>query len=260
MGRTQSETIYIPRTWRSNQPFKVRRIRLLQAVGLPLDETLIFGTKSLVGDLPQTLQMTIPFFEKYGGVIVRTAWEPAILKAPYHYAFQLQDFERILQGIIASDFRKGHSRMTHIIIHGNWANLSDPNDRYKYIAGRMLFHPDQDIPRDKTLEMVYGEYIARVFDAQGFDFSDDRFAGYKLDVGQKCWRQFKTSPWITENDVKNILNQFKRLEVRILDLQKTLSYSARCPIGRLVLSVEFEASKNSKKMFFIYDFDYAFSI
>lgn len=240
---------------------KVRKIHLLQALDLPLDETYVF-TGELVRSNPSRLfSVAECLFLNYIGVLIRTAWLPDLLSAPWFRTSNMDEFKQALHELTSSSFSQSHSshRFTHLILHGDLSDPYDPNDRHRHIAGRLLFHPYRDIPRDRTLEVVHGEYIAKIFDTKGFDFSDDRFAGYTIDVGQVCWRPFKVSPWITVDDMRIIIDNFKSIDEKLRRLMQVLALVARRTIADLALCIEFGASKGSGRVFYTHDFDYAFT-
>lgn len=252
--------LYIARSWDERDPLKVRKIRLLQALDLPLDETYLFTREAVRSGTSQILSTAERLFLSYRGVFVRTAWIPDLFNAPWFQTFNINELKQVLHELALPTFGRLHSNscFTHLILHGELSNPYDPTDKYRHIAGRLLFHPCQDIPSNRTIEVVYGEYIAKIFDTKGFDFSDDRFASYKINVGQMCWHPLKESPWISVDDMLIILNSLKRVDDKLRQLMKVLAFVARKNIANLTLVVEFVASKGSEKVFFIYDFDYTF--
>lgn len=264
-GRTASndlehkELVRLARNWDKEYPLKVRKTRLLQALDLPLNETFVFPREVLVrGDTAQLLDVVERLFRDYVRVVVRTAWAPDLLNAPWFKTMNVGELEQVLDELSNSAFDhvSGDSQFTHLVIHGDPSNPGDPTDRYKYLAGRLLFHPCQDIPTDRTIEVVFGEYFAKILDTHR---RDDRFARYEIGIGQRCWQPVQESPWITTADMRVLFNRFKNIDGRLGQLMQVLGFVADRPVDTLALIVEFIVSKGSDSVFFTYDFDYAFS-
>lgn len=253
------ELARLAKNWHQGYPLKVRKTRLLQALDLPLNETFVFPREMLVkNDTAQLLAVTERLFRRYVRVVVRTAWTPDLLDAPWFKTMNMGELQRVLEELSGSTFDpvSDNSRFTHLIIHGDPSNPSDPTDRYNYLAGRLLFHPCQDIPIDRTIEVVFGEYFAKILDTH---CRDDRFACYRIDVGQKSWCPIQESPWITTDDMRILFGRFKNIEGRLGQLMQVLGFVAGKPVDTLALIVEFIVSKGSDSLFFTYDFDFAFS-
>jgi len=254
------ELLHLALDWNEACSLKVRKIRLLQALDLPLDETHVFPKEVLKSNIILIINAAKALLLTYRGVLIRTAWTPDLYGAPWFRTSNLNELKQILCRLGLRTFGRSNrgSQFTHIILHGDLSKSCNSTGRCNWIAGRLLIHPLRDSPAARTLEVVHGEYIAKIFDTKGFDMSDDHFAGYENEVGQACWHPFKQSSLITTEDIRAIISNFEAIDGKIRRLMQVLSYATGKSIAELALCLEFGFSIESHKLFFIYDFDFAF--
>jgi hypothetical protein len=239
--------------WSSGIPLKVRKVFMLQTLELPLDETYVLSVHSDNFE-DDAIQVVDRFIQKRGAVFIRTAWDPDLLAAPW---FLIQQRRELADVFIKLRQSSSPNRLTHMIFHGDSTNSSDPKDRLKYIAGRILFHSSRDIPKDRSIEMVHGEYFARLMDTLGFQSGDSRFARYEILVGKMLWFPLKSSPLIRNDDVRFVINEFKVMEDKIQSLRQVLALAVMKSPFDIALCIEFEVVKNFRNKLYIYDFDYS---
>lgn len=120
-------------------------------------------------------------------------------------------------------------------------------------------HPKIDMPLERSLEIVWAEHFAKVLDVGRFDFSDERFAGYRIEAGQMSWRSFKESPMISLDSVRRLVRRFKETAGRAECLREALGFIHAVRPGNVALVLEFQATVVSPWLFHVCDFDYAFS-
>jgi hypothetical protein len=254
------ELLHLALDWNEACSLKVRKIRLLQALDLPLDETHVFPKEVLKSNIILIINAAKALLLTYKGVLIRTAWTPDLFGAPWFKTSNFNKLKQILYklGLRTFDRSNRECHFTHVILHGDLSKSNNVAGKSNWIAGRLLIHPLRDSPTAKTLEVVHGEYIAKIFDTKGFDMGDDHFAGYENKVGQVCWHPFKKSSLITTEDIRVIVSYFEAIDDKVRRLMQVLSYATGKSIAELALCLEFGFSIESHKLFFIYDFDFAF--
>ncbi len=246
--------------WRMIRSLKVRRIALMQELGLPLDETHVLTAEEIVRRSSKIGSLIDGIARRHGAAFVRTAWHPDLLCAPWFRCYESTGFFAsadlaLEQAVIVSP----RHQLTHFIVHSNLGNPSDPSDRFRYLTGRLLFHQHGVIPLDRTIEIVHGEYFPRIFDTKDYNLRDDRFAIYQIKTGEVCWRPVKESPLITAEDMRILVRRLREWNSELRQLLEFLAFADRRDIAELALTVDFLVSKGSNYLFHLFDFDYSWA-
>jgi len=193
--------------------------------------------------------------DRFATVVIRTAWQPERVGAPWFIAHDVQqvlDALGTIRTLSVSEYR-----LSHVLLHSDLADPTIIDDKERYIAGRVLRHTAAEIPDGWTLEVVRGEYYAKIFDYGGFDPRCERYARYAKGVAEVAWRSLKTSPRIRDADVRRVLSRLAECREGIEALREVLAFSAGTQPGNLCVIVEFVSSAGSDRAFVTYDFDFA---
>lgn len=225
---------------------------LLQELSIPQTETHIIpaGREQTHS---RALSIATGLIRRHGAAFVRTAWYPDLFAAPWFRCYSPRDF-------VTHSERLSHARtnatLTHYLLHGEVGNPDDPEDRLRYLSGRLLLHPTSEFPANQTLEIVHGEYFPRLLDTVDC-VATPRVARYQMHVAQISWRPQKTSPFVSSDDVVIITRHFRALEERIDLLREVLALESDRPPDEITLCFDFVASRASDRTFYVFDFDYA---
>lgn len=235
-------------------PYKIWKTLLLQSSGLPLDETFIFSTHTLSEKgILYILNKVGKLLKKYRTVVIRTAWTPHRIRSPWFIIYNKSQLKSVLKKL--ARLAKKEKEFTHLLIHSDVANPDDSNDKYNYISGRLLLHPVSEIPLEKTIELIYGEYYPALFDDKGFNFENDRRTARYIKKLKQGWYSYKKSPYVTKRDAELIIKNIKKIDGKLNSLREILAATFSTNPNSVCVVVDFITSKSSDKVFITYDFD-----
>jgi hypothetical protein len=239
-------------------PGKVKRVRLLQALGFPLNPgTIVLDRSDLLSRKSGGfLGAARGLLRAWPAVIVRTAWHPDGTSSPY---FHIRSDPELVQ--ISAHLKRlleENTSCTHLILHGEVVDARDAGQRARFLAGRLLLHPERDLPREKTLEVVAGEYFAKILDGT----SPRHVEGYAMcvkHVAATQWEPTYVGKSVSREDMNLALRQLSSIsdQIELLTYHLAADHNARSQ--DLFLALEFACCRETESVFIVFDYDFATS-
>lgn len=238
--------------WTSNLPLKVRKALLLQNLGFPLDETLIFSIDDLqTKKIDNVFSKISELLIRHKSVAIRTAGNPPQGVMPWFIVSDTTALKKVFNEVVNIQIQ--NPLVSHFLVHSDFTDSESQDDKQNYITGRFLLHKQDEEPRESTIEMVYGEYHPAIL--ENIAPNSEKLARYKKEFGQ--WSQEKICPFISPNDFHSIISQFNRYEINIEILRSIIGNDLSRNPKMVTLCFDFVASKGTAEKFITYDFDYS---
>lgn len=218
-----------------NIPQKIKKIRLMEEVGLPIPKTDYFDKK----ELPSLKRKIIERLKHNESLVVRVACIPDKLSMPAFRIETKNDLNKIITNI--EDPLRADSSIKYLILR----NTIPQENIQERIAGRISFEGATMIPDDQFLDIYKGARSIDVLDAVSEDDPNFHRLVKKIGGFMRPEKPLDHSSNIKESEIREIYSLLQLYSSRLELIRKVIALSRDKSIDQTTICFEFSFIENN---------------